>query len=870
VTTPTVSKLVGRLVVSEGDKPWGYLQVPQALLRGLFLALNQPGKERPDHRAHITVFTSDEIDRLGGPGAIEERGRDFEFSIGPVKAVNPVGWPEMSKVWFVTASSPALRKLRASYGLTPLVKGGHPFHITFAVRRTKMSKASSIGTVGTLLRSNSEPSLTDKYGQLMFKAAQESGTIDPRYVQSALGAVGGGLIGALTDKLRRGNRRDEEEHSFARRNAGLLMGLTLGGTAGYYFPQIDSTVRKMLISPEVSAANAKAVENELEKMKSDLAMTPSPAIQQYTRQMHREDIQRLAPQVEAVVDTSKRLYNMDPTASTFSYDTASKSYKYSDGQPVSPTTLPAVNDKQLAERLMSFSLENRQLPAPGAFEVINSLPASDPLRNRLTKLPETMLKVNSYTADGLTLTYDSAKDKFGAGQGASFTPVDLDKLPAPDPMKVFQSLHARWIRNPSDPAVSGALLSTYSLAPDTLRPKMDASFEVAPSQAVAIMQTQLKERPELFRDESWWSRWAPVLNEDTMAELAKAKVIPQAYDQLLAAAGRDPASLPADIDTSELLDDRRRLINVLQSGKRVTPEGNVYGGPPDDSVGWGTLLAPVTYGAAAEGLSRAGRLLGLIKSRMRGVPPPMKSLGLVKNIAGSVPYALLGDSVYGAGDEAGSVIANNLGLGTVPREMLSTGLGIVSDVVAAGKLAPYWNALLAARSLPAAGSAAGSMATNLWLLRALGQSGSEAMKFHTGGADQFVKDRAGIYDKWSSQPGAGGVARRMTNFLVDPGTTAAALAAAPAEMARQSDQTSAAALGYIAAANRGAAMSKRLLDEGKITPDQYNKYIASETRRMAMPTVKTPWYAKPFKVQSVETTPDEANKWYKLHGLSTH
>jgi DNA ligase D-like protein (predicted 3'-phosphoesterase) len=136
--TPSSSySLAGRLVVSQSG--WGLLEVPNALVRGLFAAMHEPGIELPpgpkdQFDAHISVFHKSEIEQLGGPEKINERGKVFRYQIGPIQTVDPAGWPEMSAVYFVRVMSPELKRLRVSYGLDPLPKG-HNFHITIAVRR---------------------------------------------------------------------------------------------------------------------------------------------------------------------------------------------------------------------------------------------------------------------------------------------------------------------------------------------------------------------------------------------------------------------------------------------------------------------------------------------------------------------------------------------------------------------------------------------------------------------------------------------------------------------------------------------------------------------------------------------------------------
>ena len=135
-------ELTGTLVVSKSN--WGKLQVPQSIADGVYKAMNEPGIQKPDDKAHISVFTSEEIAKIGGKDAIKERGRDFKYKLGKITHVNPAGWAEMSRVWFVECSSPELSALRQSYGLTPRLHGSHPFHITVAVKPYAIRKSSAL------------------------------------------------------------------------------------------------------------------------------------------------------------------------------------------------------------------------------------------------------------------------------------------------------------------------------------------------------------------------------------------------------------------------------------------------------------------------------------------------------------------------------------------------------------------------------------------------------------------------------------------------------------------------------------------------------------------------------------------------------
>lgn len=148
----TVHALTGRLYLSESG--WLLLDVPNAVVRGLFDALHEPGIELPlrDGRlnAHVTVMRPEELQQLGGPEKVTERGHSYRYSLGPTRVVEPDGWKDVSKCWFVEIRSPELEALRRSYGLTSLPNDGkHQLHLTIAVRKKKvlhgnqLSKASA-------------------------------------------------------------------------------------------------------------------------------------------------------------------------------------------------------------------------------------------------------------------------------------------------------------------------------------------------------------------------------------------------------------------------------------------------------------------------------------------------------------------------------------------------------------------------------------------------------------------------------------------------------------------------------------------------------------------------------------------------------
>lgn len=140
--------LAGRLYFS--DTGWLLLSVPNAVVRGLFDALDEPGISLPVKKdgklnAHITVMRPEEIEQAGGQDKITERGHTYRYNIGAMKCVKPTSWDNIAKVWYVTVNSPELQELRRSYGLSSLPKEGkHDFHITVAVRKTKVLQTNEV------------------------------------------------------------------------------------------------------------------------------------------------------------------------------------------------------------------------------------------------------------------------------------------------------------------------------------------------------------------------------------------------------------------------------------------------------------------------------------------------------------------------------------------------------------------------------------------------------------------------------------------------------------------------------------------------------------------------------------------------------
>lgn len=145
--------LVGTLYLSSSG--WLLLSVPNALVRGAFAAMGEPGIELPPGpdgklNAHISVIRQEEIERIGGPEKITERGKQFRYRLGGFYSIEPDNWVGVNRVWYMRVHSPELQDLRKSYGLTPLPNGGkYDFHIAVAIRRRGVLGTSETSKIMT-------------------------------------------------------------------------------------------------------------------------------------------------------------------------------------------------------------------------------------------------------------------------------------------------------------------------------------------------------------------------------------------------------------------------------------------------------------------------------------------------------------------------------------------------------------------------------------------------------------------------------------------------------------------------------------------------------------------------------------------------
>lgn len=178
----TQHPLSGRLYLAKSG--WLLLSVPNALVRGVYDALEVPGVELPRAgvlnvpnvdadllNAHISVMTADEVASIGANN-ITERGHAFHYSLGPLTEIAVKKIDGVSKVWAIKVNSPELAALRKTYGLSPLLNEQHAFHITVAVRRKGVLLANDVSKGGEPVSADSFANPSSR-GEL--KAAASTG-----------------------------------------------------------------------------------------------------------------------------------------------------------------------------------------------------------------------------------------------------------------------------------------------------------------------------------------------------------------------------------------------------------------------------------------------------------------------------------------------------------------------------------------------------------------------------------------------------------------------------------------------------------------------------------------------------------------------
>jgi len=116
--------------------------VPTALVRGVFDAMDEPGISLPTSvdggalRAGIVVMAPEELDKVGGPGVITERGKQYAYQLGSLVQTTARNWPGVTACWHLEIKSPELLKLRRTYGLPARLPGDSKLSIVVACRKS--------------------------------------------------------------------------------------------------------------------------------------------------------------------------------------------------------------------------------------------------------------------------------------------------------------------------------------------------------------------------------------------------------------------------------------------------------------------------------------------------------------------------------------------------------------------------------------------------------------------------------------------------------------------------------------------------------------------------------------------------------------
>lgn len=120
-----------------------YVDVSDKFIKDLFDIIQPEGASLPPYKnkdygsvgGHISVMYADEI-KDNEIDEVKEVGQEIEYELGEFFSVEPEGWDEMERVWFLSVKSPQLEMIRENYGLSKKLNN-HEFHITFAIKKRK-------------------------------------------------------------------------------------------------------------------------------------------------------------------------------------------------------------------------------------------------------------------------------------------------------------------------------------------------------------------------------------------------------------------------------------------------------------------------------------------------------------------------------------------------------------------------------------------------------------------------------------------------------------------------------------------------------------------------------------------------------------
>jgi hypothetical protein len=150
-----VHALSGRL--QAGPSGCIELTVPASLIRGVFDALNEPGAEfvvrNNRTEAAIKVMTKAEVDKIGSPDKVTERGHSYNYTLGPIVELPANG--DYDKLWAISIDSKDLEDIRKSYGLETSPQLG--FYIPVGCKKKRVTENNDVSKlVSTETLSNNE------------------------------------------------------------------------------------------------------------------------------------------------------------------------------------------------------------------------------------------------------------------------------------------------------------------------------------------------------------------------------------------------------------------------------------------------------------------------------------------------------------------------------------------------------------------------------------------------------------------------------------------------------------------------------------------------------------------------------------------
>lgn len=149
-----VHALSGRL--QAGPNGGIELTVPASLIKGVFDALHEPGAEfvvrNNRTEAAIKVMTKTEVDKIGGPNKITERGHSYNYTLGPIVELPANG--EYEKLWAISIDSQNLGDIRKSYGLETSPQLG--FYIPVGIKKKNVTKENEVSKLASLLKKANE------------------------------------------------------------------------------------------------------------------------------------------------------------------------------------------------------------------------------------------------------------------------------------------------------------------------------------------------------------------------------------------------------------------------------------------------------------------------------------------------------------------------------------------------------------------------------------------------------------------------------------------------------------------------------------------------------------------------------------------